>query len=256
MQGWISLHRKIQENWLWEDKPFSKGQAWLDLLLMVNHEDKKIMLGNELIEVKRGSRITSIRYLCDRWGWSNTKVKNFLNLLQNDNMIVVKSDTKKTTLTVVNYNDYQVTSDNKNDTETTRERHESDTKATRKHTNNNDNNDNKDIYSAFFEDVWQLYPNKKGKGQISNTKKKEIFKLGEEFERCISRYIKDVEERRKSFPELKYQNGSTFFNSGYIDFLDENYTEKIEVKKEPPKKFVPRFVDITEQIFGKVDADG
>lgn len=144
MSGWISLHRQIQEHWLWQDKPFSKGQAWIDLLLLVNYEDNKFLLGNELIEVKRGSRITSIRKLCDRWGWSNTKVKKFLEILEKDKMLEVKSDTKKTTLTVVNYNDYQIPNDSESDTKATRKRHENDTRATRKHTNNNDNNDNND----------------------------------------------------------------------------------------------------------------
>lgn len=152
MSGWISIHRKIQENWIWQEKPFDKRSAWIDILLMVNHEDRKILLGNELVEVKRGSRITSIRQLCDRWGWSNTKVNNFLKLLEEDKMLVVKSDSKKTVLTVVNYNDYQIINDIKNDRRTTEERQTGDTKTTDEHTNNNDNNDNnynndnKDIY--------------------------------------------------------------------------------------------------------------
>lgn len=131
MQGWISLHRQLQNNWVWQDKPFSRGQAWIDILLMVNHKDNKILLGTELVEVERGSRVTSIRKLCDRWGWSNTKVRAFLKLLEDDNMLIVKSDSKKTTLTVVNYSNYQNSNDTKNDTETTQ-----------KHTNNNDNNEN------------------------------------------------------------------------------------------------------------------
>lgn len=141
-KGWISLHRQIQEHWVWKDKPFSKGQAWLDILMMVNHEDKKVLLGTELVEVKRGSRITSIRQLCDRWGWSNTKINSFLTVLENDGMLVVKSDTKKTVLTVVNYSDYQVSKNEENDTETTEKRHGNDTETSQKHTNNNDNNEN------------------------------------------------------------------------------------------------------------------
>ena len=78
-----------------------------------------------------------------------------------------------------------------------------------------------------FEKMWKLYPKKRNKGQVSFTKKKEIFKLGDEFERCISRYKVYVEQERKSgFKGLQYQNGSTFFNSGYVDFLDENYQGK------------------------------
>lgn len=49
--------------------------------------------------------------------------------------------------------------------------------------------------------------------------------------RCISRYLKSVEVRRKNgFATLSYQNGSTFFNGGYIDYLDENVEEEKKVQ--------------------------
>ena len=117
-KGWICLHRQIKEcDLLWDDKPFSRGQAWIDLLLMANHETKKMYFDSNLVEVQRGQRITSIRKLCEAWGWSNSKVTHFLNVLENEQMIVRKSDTKKTLITIVNYGKY-------NDIE---ERHRSDT---------------------------------------------------------------------------------------------------------------------------------
>lgn len=67
-KGWISLHRSIQDNVLWEDKPFSKGQAWVDLLLLANHKEGKTLIDSNVICVNRGELITSIRKLCDRWG--------------------------------------------------------------------------------------------------------------------------------------------------------------------------------------------
>lgn len=114
MQGWIKLHRKIQDHWIYQEKrKFSRFEAWIDLLMMVNHEDAKVILGNEIVEVKRGQRITSIRQLCDRWGWSNTKVTQFLKLLQSDGMATVKSDSKKTLITIENYDLYQGDDDKK-----------------------------------------------------------------------------------------------------------------------------------------------
>jgi hypothetical protein len=138
--GWIKLHRQITEHWIWEEKPFSKGQAWIDLLLQANHQDKKAVIGNDIIEVKRGSFVTSIRKLSERWGWSNTKIKNFLNLLQNDGMISYFSDAKKTVITIENYSLYQ----DLNDTKTTQKRQTNDTETTQKHTNKNDKNDKND----------------------------------------------------------------------------------------------------------------
>ena len=88
---------------------------------------------------------------------------------------------------------------------------------------------------SFFEEAWSLYPNKKGKGRISSTKKKEICKLGDEFKRCIERYAEYVENQRENgFKELKHQNGSTFFNSGYVDYLDDNF-EEVETNSHQPE---------------------
>lgn len=135
MQGWIKLHRIIQDHWLYRiDRKFSSFEAWLDLLMMVNHEDKKVNLGNELIEVKRGQRVTSIRKLCDKWNWSNSKVKQFLNLLKDDGMIEYISDTKKTLITVVNYELYQSSEGKK----ATQYKQGTDTIQSGKNTNNNE----------------------------------------------------------------------------------------------------------------------
>ena len=138
-KGWISIHRKMQDHWLWKEKrQFSKLEAWFDILFMANHKDNKFILGNELMNVKRGSFITSELKLMERWKWSKSKVRSFLIILQKDKMIIKKSDNKKTTLTVLNYNDYQ-------DFKTTKE-HQTDFKPTskglQKDTNNNDNNIN------------------------------------------------------------------------------------------------------------------
>ena len=105
--GWIKVYRSIENNWIWNDDVFSRGQAWIDILLMVNHEDNKIMFNGTLTEIKRGDCITSIRKLSDKWGWSRNKVDHFLKQLKSDGMIDYKKDTKKTLLTVENYDLYQ-----------------------------------------------------------------------------------------------------------------------------------------------------
>ena len=145
--GWISVHRKIKEHWLWSDKPFSRGQAWIDILLSANHSDKKILLGNELVEVKRGSFITSEKKLMENWGWGKEKVRKFLQTLQDDGMIVKISDRKKTTITVVNYGLFQDSnsvSRPPTDHEQTNDRPQADQEQTANRpqadTNNNDNN--------------------------------------------------------------------------------------------------------------------
>ncbi|MDU1311517.1 MAG: hypothetical protein E6923_13975 [Clostridium sp.] len=107
IEGWSRIYRSIQEHWLWTCEPFSRGQAWIDLLLMVNHKSAKVMVNGNLIIVERGQRITSIRKLSDRWKWSTKKVTHFLEQLVKDNMIEYITDNSKTVITIINYDKYQ-----------------------------------------------------------------------------------------------------------------------------------------------------
>ena len=103
--GWIKIYRQIRENWIWEDP--EKLKAWIDLLLMVNHEDKKILVNGKLTTIKRGSTLTSIGKLSERWNWSKNKVYRFLELLKADGMCNANGSGVGTTLTIVNYSNFQ-----------------------------------------------------------------------------------------------------------------------------------------------------
>lgn len=141
--GWIKLYRKIEDNPVWGDKPFSKGQAWIDLLLKVNHKKNKVLIRSEIIEVAVGETITSIKKLCERWGWSNTKVNNFLNILEKEKMILCQKNTGKyTSIKVLNYKDYQHSQDLTNIARASLEHTSSIPKTSPEHINKNEKNDN------------------------------------------------------------------------------------------------------------------
>jgi DNA-binding transcriptional regulator GbsR (MarR family) len=145
-KGWISVHRKIQNHWVWEtEKPFDKRSAWIDILLMVNHKPGKVFFNNEIVEVDTGERITSEVKLAKKWGWSRTKVRTFLKLLEQDDMIEnIKENGKRTRLKVLNYSNYQGLENSK---KTEKKQGENNTKTRAKqerNTNNNDNNKNND----------------------------------------------------------------------------------------------------------------
>lgn len=119
MEGWIKLHRKLWEDELWEDEsePHNKRSAWIDLLMMVNHEDKEILFDGQLITVKRGQRLTSIRKLAQRWGWSKDRTLNYLKLLEASGKIIRETDSRRTLITVVKYSVYQGDQDSNKDTD-------------------------------------------------------------------------------------------------------------------------------------------
>ncbi|ELB38569.1 hypothetical protein OK7_04349 [Enterococcus faecium EnGen0024] len=141
-KGWIALHRNIRDHWVYQEKRvFSKYEAWLDLLMDANHQNNKFLFDGQLIEVNRGEFITSVRQLCERWGWSNTKVNRFLKMSEDDQMLIRKSDSKKTVITIVNYDFYQ----RYESKETTQKRQQNDAEASQKHTNNNDKTMNNNV---------------------------------------------------------------------------------------------------------------
>lgn len=141
--GWISIHRKIQQSDIWLDKePFDKRSAWIDLIIMANHEDRQVLFDGKFIEVKRGEKITSLRKLSEKWKWSRNKVKRFLKLLESGSMIELKIDHQKTTYKIVNYNIYQNEDLSKRTTERPQKDHERTTGGPQTDTNNNVNNVN------------------------------------------------------------------------------------------------------------------
>ena len=114
--GWILLYRSIRDSWLWDEKPFSIGQAWLDLIMDANHDTGKFYLNGKLKVVKRGQKWTSVRTLAERWGWRNEAVLNFLNALEEDGMIRRESTKSGTLLTLVNYGKFQDVANTKRNT--------------------------------------------------------------------------------------------------------------------------------------------
>lgn len=89
---------------------------------------------------------------------------------------------------------------------------------------------------SLFDELWKLYPKKKGKGSVSKTQKLKLLKIGrEELMRCIDRFLEDHQNTEEQY--LPY--GSSFFNSGYVDYLDEN----TEPPEKPPDTVYDRFAD-------------
>jgi len=214
LQGYISLHRCIQENKLWQIKPFDKARAWIDLLVLANYKDNEFLLGNETITVLAGSFITSELKLMERWGWSKTKLRSYLKMLESDLMIEKKSDTKKTTITIVNYKVYQ---DSKNHEKTT-EKPEKDTNNKVKKVKNN----NIVEYSADFEEFYGIYPNPRNK-EHTYTNYKNAIKNGatkESIMLATRNYLSFIKINER---EEKYITVSTNFvgqKEGYKNWIE------------------------------------
>lgn len=75
----FTVDRKLLNDELWLAEPFTKGQAWLDLIGRASYKDTD--------ELRRGEILTSERELAARWKWAPSKVHRFLKQLENAQMI-------------------------------------------------------------------------------------------------------------------------------------------------------------------------
>jgi hypothetical protein len=201
-KGWISLHRKIQRHWIWQDDKIFK--IWVSFLMKANHQDNKFFFDGNLFEVERGSFVTSLKKLAKEFGCSIGKVRRVLILFENDSMIEVKTDTKKTQITICNYDDYQ----DSQHTKSTQKAHRKHTESTQTETNNNDNNDNNEN-NENKDSVYNVWIRTWGR----NPKQPEY----EESQKLIEKFGKDkfFEIMKKS--SFNFKNMLTLINA-----LDEN----------------------------------
>ena len=239
--GYIKLDRKILD-WEWY-QDLNVRTLFIHCLLLANWKDTRYK--GEVIP--RGSFVASLPILSEGTGLSIRQARTSLDKLKLTGELTVKKRPKYTVYTVSNYNKYQ-DDDRQIDSQMTGNRQangqSSDSQVTGSiytKTNNNLLNkeedkklrNNNNIYSAsetapeptlgeaesLFEELWKVYPQKRGKASISMTAKNRLLKFGrDQMLRAIDRYVKECQ-----YLNRYYKNGSTFFNSGYVDYLDENY---------------------------------
>ena len=110
MEGWIKLHRKIVDNPYYFSEPFTRSQAWVDLLILANHKVGYFYKRGIKVTVEIGQVGYDLDSLGKRQKWSRGKVERFINELETDKQIVRQKTNVTTLLSIVNYKSYQTDS--------------------------------------------------------------------------------------------------------------------------------------------------
>lgn len=186
-------------------------------------------------EIKAGQFVSSVARISAETGLTESQVRTALKKLKDTGYISTKSTNKYTIYTVNEYQTYidcgqvaKATTEGNTVVEngTKMEQTEENVKENCEKPKENCEKSNKKAINECFERLWKQYPNKRGKGQVSDAKKKVLYQIGEEhIQRALKRYLDGLEQDASW---RKPQNGSTFFNSGYVDYLDENYEKPSE----------------------------
>ena len=89
MSGWVKLRRDLAEEEIWtEEKPFTRGQALVDLLMRVTFRTHTS--GGR--RYRAGCVYTSTLALAERWGWSRYQVMRFLARMEKEKRLKVKAN--------------------------------------------------------------------------------------------------------------------------------------------------------------------
>ena len=113
--GDIKLNRLITEDPLYRKEPFTKWQAWLDLILSACYEPGDMFVRGIKVKMKRGSVYKSAMELAERWKWSRGKVERFIAYLAEEKRIVLQKSKVISSMAIVGYDAYAIDDDGSQD---------------------------------------------------------------------------------------------------------------------------------------------
>jgi hypothetical protein len=160
VEGYFLIHRSLFDHDLWLRKPFSYGQAWIDLIGLANHKPGAIFVRGNKILIQRGQVGWSTVKLADRWAWSRMAVRTFLKMLETSQQIEQQKNFITSIITIINYDKYQTISQQTSQQKASRKPAESQQKATNKECKRMLKNENETNTPAEFVVFWTSYPKK------------------------------------------------------------------------------------------------
>lgn len=225
MGGWISLHRKITKNPVWQDTNYLK--LWMLCLLKATHTEHEQKVGNQMVKLKPGQFVTGRTALAKEFNEGmkpSLQVKEltlfrYLNCLEVVEMLNIKKTNKYSIVTITKWEQYQQNEQQMNNKRTTDEQQ----MITNNNVNNVNNVNKENIYSIF--EHWNKQKIKVHR-ELTQVRKSAInARLEnhslEELKKAISTYSQILESDKHYYSyKLSLDN---FMNPKNLDrFLDEN----------------------------------
>lgn len=208
LQGWVSIHRKIMNNPVWQDPKLFK--LWMLCLLEASHKEHDQLVGKQIVNLQPGQFITGRFSLSKLFNEGAKKsdivpestVWRWLKWLEKNEFLNIKSSTKFSVITIKNWNLYQQSEQQMNNKRTANEQ--------QMNTNNNGNkgnNDNKKNTTTTAENPVQLF--EQLLCRLSPIQMNSIYQWVDDFkgnEEIINAAIKLADDRNKR-------------NFGFVEFL-------------------------------------
>ncbi|EAE1298266.1 hypothetical protein EP04_01780 [Listeria monocytogenes] len=146
MDGYIALHRKIIDSWIWQDPEFYR--LWSYCLIKASFKERDVFIGQQIVNLKPGQFVIGREKLEAKMNIGLQKPRSALTWwrrlqkLENDKMLNIKSNNKYSIITIVNWELYQSDSASNEQQTEQQTNNRRTTDGQQMNTNNNVNKDN------------------------------------------------------------------------------------------------------------------
>lgn len=188
---WIKLYRKLLKSPIWENEKALK--IWIWCLIKATHIDREQVVGLQKIQLQKGQFVFGRKKASEELNMTESMIYRYIKLLQNLQMIDIKSNNKFSIVTIEKWEDYQ--GDIKENEQ------QSNNKRT---TNEQQTNTNKNVKNVNKEknNIVEIY-------NSICTKLPQVQKITDKRKKAIDNFLKEyTEEQFKQICELA--NASAF----------------------------------------------
>jgi hypothetical protein len=105
MAGWVKLHRSLSTSAIASKPDFLS--VWIHLLMDATHKPASVLVGRQVVDLEPGQMVFGRKAFSAKTGVSEAVIRSSLNALQTLQQITIKSTTKYSIISIVNWQKYQ-----------------------------------------------------------------------------------------------------------------------------------------------------
>lgn len=227
MEGWIKLHRKLQEKALWQCTTPEQKVILITILLNINSDEKEWEWQGKQFICEPGQMVTSLASLAEKCGKGITvqNVRTALEKFEKYGFLTNQSTKTGRLITVVNWAFYQDSSCEVTKQPTKHQQSSNKEVTTNK---NNKNNKNNNIYNAHFVTLWSAYPKKADKAAAYKQYQARL-KDGyseEELLQAVERYAAECKRENREQRYIKHCKTFLGVNGSFTEYLKTREDER------------------------------
>lgn len=107
MAGTVNISRDLWDDPTFKDAEFSQREAWIWMIAEAAWKPHVRRFGAHEISLQRGQLAASTRFMAKAFGWTESRVRRYLELLKNRRMVQTEIDAGVTVISICKYDTYQ-----------------------------------------------------------------------------------------------------------------------------------------------------